>query len=215
MITLDDVKNYFNENEEDKEVAEFVAGLKKIELPEVVDFLETTDEGQRYLRSEKDRHFDKAIETWKANSLPNLLKEERDKVTAELNPAETPEQKRLKELEDKLAEQERQSKAKESELALERISNEAKDLLSGKGIPIALTKFVAKEDKNNTDANIAEIEKIWREAVNDAVAKRLRRDGVDPPKSKQVSGDEFSKLPAPDRLSEMRRKNIVYKEDEG
>jgi hypothetical protein len=58
------------------------------------------------LKPHLDRYATKAIEThdarFQSEKLPEILKNERDKIRAELNPEETPEQKRIRELEERL-----------------------------------------------------------------------------------------------------------------
>jgi hypothetical protein len=60
------------------------------------------------LDSEKDKHHNTALETWKTNHLQTLIDEE----VAKRNPTETPEQKRIRELEEKLANQEKENSRK-------------------------------------------------------------------------------------------------------
>lgn len=57
-------------------------------------------------------------QTWQEKELPKILDEERQRIRAELNPEETPEQKRLRELEQKLADKERKESEYERRRAL-------------------------------------------------------------------------------------------------
>ncbi|UYB50175.1 DUF4355 domain-containing protein (plasmid) [Lysinibacillus capsici] len=60
------------------------------------------------LDSEKDKHHNTALETWKTNQLQILIDEE----VSKRNPQETPEQKRIRELEEKLESQEKENARK-------------------------------------------------------------------------------------------------------
>ncbi|WP_193768944.1 DUF4355 domain-containing protein [Metasolibacillus meyeri] len=68
------------------------------------------------LDSEKDKHHNTALDTWKANNLQGLI----DAEVAKHNPEETPEQKRIRELEEKLQQnelKEQRAAAKEKAIA--------------------------------------------------------------------------------------------------
>ena len=66
-------------------------------------------EGQKLIQPKLDKYFNKGLETWKQNNLEKLIDEE----IAKRYPEETPEMRRIKELEQKLAEKERESVRKE------------------------------------------------------------------------------------------------------
>lgn len=76
------------------------------------------------LDSEKDKHHSTALDTWKTNNLKKLIEEVNKR-----NPTETPEQKRIRELEEKLEENERKEKvAAMKEKALEHVSKDGMPL---------------------------------------------------------------------------------------
>ena len=104
----------------------------------------TDDSFKKYIESSNDKHFDKALKTWKANNLEKLIDAEVLKRTGK---NETPEQKAIRELQEQLA-----NMGKEKEKA-ERIAK-YKDVLAEKKIPSNLTSFILGEDDEVTEANI-------------------------------------------------------------
>ena len=113
------------------------------------------EEFKRYIESSNDKHFDKALKTWKANNLEKIVEAEVLKRTGK---NETPEQKAIRELQDQLA-----SMGKEKEKA-ERIAK-YKDVLAKKKIPSQLTDFVLGNDDETTEANITLFENSMKEYV--------------------------------------------------
>lgn len=119
------------------------SNVEAITLQAVQAFLETSEDGKKWLQAEKDKTFSKGLETWKANSLPKVLDEE---ITKRF-PAETPEQKRLKELESKLAEVERREKR-----AI--LKAHALGKASEYNIPTDLVDALVSDDEEATNRNI-------------------------------------------------------------
>lgn len=79
-------------------------------------------EDNQYLKSELDSRVSKSVENaterFKENKLPDILKEEREKIRQELNPEETEEQKRIRELQEKVQsfETEKQKEQRKAQL---------------------------------------------------------------------------------------------------
>ena len=69
-------------------------------------------EGQKLMQPKLDKYFNKGLETWKQNNLEKLIDEE----IAKRYPEETPEMRKIKELEQKLAEKEREAVRKRLDL---------------------------------------------------------------------------------------------------
>lgn len=74
-----------------------------LEKGDVMAAVKVNDGVKSEFESERDKHHSKALETWKTNNLESLIEEE----VSKRNPQETPEQKRIRELEEKLQKQER------------------------------------------------------------------------------------------------------------
>ena len=70
-----------------------------LNLDNIKPLFANNDDFKSYLDSEKDKHADKALKTWKANNLDKIIQSEVLKAT---QVKETPEQKAIRELEAKL-----------------------------------------------------------------------------------------------------------------
>ena len=78
--------------------------INELITPEVVGGFLEGEQGKKFLQPKMDAYFTKGLESWKANSLDKLINEEIKKRF----PNETPEMKRIMELEQKLANQEQE-----------------------------------------------------------------------------------------------------------
>lgn len=176
------IKAFLEENGSNPEVQQFVEGLNPITPEKVKNFAGANPEIQGWLQSQKDSHFDKSIETWKKNNLDELVM---GKVK-ELYPEETEEQKRIRMLEQKLAEAE----GKEQREALR---NKALTIATEKKLPTNLLDHFLGEDEETTLANLAKLEETlnpWVESqVNAEVENRFKDSGR---KFQQGSGGETS-----------------------
>ena len=81
-------------------------------------FILRSDILKKALDKETQERVDSHDKNFKEKELPNLEKEIRDKITEELNPAETPEQKRIREMELKLDQKEKKEALNELKKAL-------------------------------------------------------------------------------------------------
>ena len=176
--------------EEDGIVDEILQGTdlykSRLSLDSFKDLVATDKEFKSFLDSEKDKHADKVLKTFKANNLEKLIEAEVLKRTGK---AETPEQKAIRELQEQLA-----NMGKEKEKA-ERIAK-YKDVLVKKKIPSQLSDFILGEDDDVTDANINIFEDAMKTYVESKVKERLKDSKYTPPKSgeKKITRDEFNKL---------------------
>jgi hypothetical protein len=75
MVTLAEVKKFFEDQKADKEVVSYLEEFQKI-TPEKAETFLSSDEGKKILQSKLDSHFTKGLETWKAKTLPNVIEEE-------------------------------------------------------------------------------------------------------------------------------------------
>ena len=176
--------------EEDGIVDEILQGTdlykSRLSLDSFKDLVATDREFKSFLDSEKDKHADKVLKTFKANNLEKLIEAEVLKRTGK---TETPEQKAIRELQEQLA-----NMGKEKEKA-ERIAK-YKDVLVKKKIPSQLSDFILGEDDDVTDANINIFEDAMKTYVESKVKERLKDSKYTPPKSgeKKMTRDEFNKL---------------------
>ena len=79
-----------------------------------IDAYLATEQGKKFIQPKLDRYFNKGLESWKTNHLETLVNDEISKRY----PAETPEMKRIRELEQKLEAQSKENLRKELTLKL-------------------------------------------------------------------------------------------------
>ena len=164
-MTLEEIKKFLEENKDTEEVKSYLAGLSK-PTPEGVKGYLDTEEGKKILQPRLDAYFTKGLETWKEKTLPTLLDEEIKKKF----PGETEEQKRLRKLEEELA-QERQARLK-SELV-----NKATTLATQKELPVELVSYFVGQDEDTTVSNLTAVENIWQQHLQKAVEEKFKENG--------------------------------------
>lgn len=158
-------------NLEAPEVKEFTSKfnpLATVTKDNVGEFVEKND----VLKSYRDSHVTKGIETWKSNNLDKIV-EEKLKV---INPTETPEQKKIRELEKRLNE-EAAARKKES------LKNLAIKKLSEKKLPVDIVDNLIGSDEENTEKNLAAYEQAlesYKKALTEQLLKNNGRDPINP-----------------------------------
>ena len=167
-MTLEEIKQFFEQNKDNEDVKNYLAGLSKPTPEGVTAFLDTA-EGKKILQPRLDAYFTKGLETWKEKTLPNLIDEEIKKRF----PGETEEQKRLRKLEEELA-KERQARVK-SELI-----NKATTLATQKGLPVEIVSYFVGQDEEATTNNLTALESIWQQHLQKAVEEKFKESGRSP-----------------------------------
>ncbi len=161
-LTKEQVASFLEENVDSYK--EFVDGFLK------------TETGKNYLQPELDRFFSKGLESWKVNNLDKIVNEK----VAELNPRETPEQRRIRELEEKLSRQENGRKQ-------EQLKNLAIKTLSDKGMPTSIAEYLRAETEEGVRNTINNLEIEWTVSLDNAVTKRFKEQGKTPKNSTQAN----------------------------
>ena len=119
------------------------------------------------LDSLKDTHHTKALDTWKSNHLQGLI----DDAVAKANPQETPEQKRIRELEEKIANSEKNEK-------LSALKAKALEHATTKGLPTKFaTKYIERflgDDETVTTSTLDELKTDLDEVIQAQVAETLK-----------------------------------------
>lgn len=155
-----------------------------------------------YLDSEKDKHYSKALETWKTNNLGKLVEAELLKH----NPKLTPEQLKIQELEKKFADMEK-AKARAEMVA------KFKDVLTEKKIPSKMVDFLLADDEDVTNANITLFEESMKSFIDEGVKVRLGGSSYTPPAGGQPTGitkEQFSKMGYKERVELMNSDPETY-----
>ncbi|MBP3928587.1 MAG: DUF4355 domain-containing protein [Peptostreptococcaceae bacterium] len=127
-------------------------------LEELKNIINTNDGFKAWLNSEKDRHFSTSLNTWKEN---NLAKEV-EKEISKRYPAETEEQKKLRDLELKLQSMEQESKMKELKANTMKVINDKK-------LDSEIIDFVLSDNEEVTNAKIDKLEGL----IEKLAAQRL------------------------------------------
>ena len=137
------------------------------------------------LDSEKDKHHNTALETWKSNHLQGLIDEE----VSKRNPQETPEQKRIRELEEKL----QQNEQKEQRAALR---ERAIKYMTEKGYDAKFaTKYADKflaADETATHTFLDDFKTDFDAFVQASVEERMKGSARNPGGGSHAGGSEPS-----------------------
>lgn len=133
------------------------------------------------LDSEKDKHHNTALETWKTNNLQGLI----DDAVKAANPTETPEQKRIRELEEKISNNEKKEK-------LNALKEKAMEHVSSNGLPLKFaTKYINRfleDDENLTATALDELKSDLDAIVAEQVDAKFKENGGTPPPGGSGSG---------------------------
>jgi len=170
-MELKEALELIGKNLEAPEVKEFTTKfnpLATVTKDNVGEFVEKND----VLKSYRDSFHTKGLETWKANNLKKLVDEE----IAKANPQETPEQKKIRELEKRLNE-EAAARKKES------LKNLAIKKLSEKKLPVDIVDNLIGSDEESTEKTLAAYEQAlesYKKALTEQLLKNNGRDPINP-----------------------------------
>lgn len=128
-------------------------------------------EFKSYLDSVKDKHFDKALETWKTNNLQTIINDEVLKATGK---KKTPEQLKIEELEKNFNEQ--KAKAERAEKIAK-----YKDVLAEKKIPGEMIDYFLTDDDETTNTRIDNFATYVEGMVNSSVKEKIANGSYTPP----------------------------------
>ncbi|MGD6831428.1 DUF4355 domain-containing protein [Sutcliffiella halmapala] len=165
-MDLQAVKKFLEEQKENEDVKSYLQELSKVTVDGVNTFLET-EEGKKFLQPTLDRYHTKSLESWKNNNLQKLI----DDGVSKLNPSETPEQKRIRELEEKI------EKA-ESERTRETLKNKALSTLSEKKLPTFLLEHLIGQDEDSTTQSLTKFEEVWNAQLQSVKQELLKENGT-------------------------------------
>ena len=172
-MNIEEIKQFIEQNKEDEQVKQLIEGLQKevkVDVRLIEKLAEENSEIKSWLDSQKDKHFTKALETWKQNHLEKLINEK----IKELNPEKTPEQIELEQIKQKL-------KQMEQEKLREALKNKALTVAAQKNIPIAVIDFLIGEDEESTLNNLSIFEKAMKSYIDEQVKARINDSSYIPP----------------------------------
>lgn len=168
-ITFDQVKAFLEANSDDETIKTYLKGLvpeEPITPDKVKAYLDTPD-GKALIQPMMDKRVTEALDTYKRKTFDN---EVNARVAAELlkrNPEETPEQKRVRELEENM-------RRMKEEQEMERLKSQIKDLAFKEGVSLDFIDnipFTSVEQANLYIRNFkTEIENAKTAKVNELLA---------------------------------------------
>ena len=157
------------------EVEESKAALinkENLTLEELKNIINENEGFKAWLSSEKDRHFSTSLNTWKENN----LSKEVEKEISKRYPAETEEQKKLRDLELKLQAMEQESKMKEIKANTMRVIND-------KQLDSEILDFVLSDNEETTIANIDKFEGLIDRLANKRLEEKYKNANTTPSQS--------------------------------
>lgn len=183
-MDFNEVKKWLEENKNNEEVKQYLAGLNPLEgltKENAHEYVEKIPE----LKSYRDSYLTRSIETWKNNNLDKIVSEKLN----ELNPPETEEQKKLRELTERLNRVEREKQ-------LEALRAKALKRLSEKKLPVELADFLIADDEATTETRLEAVAKIIeaeRSKAKEQLFKENGRAPVKSPNNKQTAVNPWKK----------------------
>ena len=152
-------------------------------LEELKNIINENEGFKAWLSSEKDRHFSTSLNTWKENN----LSKEVEKEISKRYPAETEEQKKLRDLELKLQAMEQESKMKELKANTMRVIND-------KQLDSEILDFVLSDNEETTIANIDKFEGLVERLANKRLEEKYKNANTTPTQSVgQATLSEYEK----------------------
>jgi len=176
-MELKDVKAFLETNKDNEEVKNYLSELSKVTSEGVENYI-LTEEGKKWLGRHQDSFFTKGLETWKKNNLKKIVDEEIKKR----NPGETEEQKKIRELEERLNQKEA---AEKRQILL----NKSLQIASEKKLPVEILDYFLGEDEESTMKNIEKLETVLNKQIETAVNERLKNGDYTPPCGDKGNGD--------------------------
>lgn len=177
-MNLQEIKQYLETNKDNAEVQELVNGFRVEPTLELFkEKLTNDDTFKSFLDSEKDKHYSKALGTWKENNLQSIV----DEKIAELYPKEDVKDIELKKMQQRIEQMEKDTMRKE-------LTNLALKQASEKKLPTELVDYFVSGDEETTLANIERFEKVFNGSVESHLKAKLQGNGDLVPKTNGTEG---------------------------
>lgn len=166
-MNVEEIKNYFEEHKDDKEVKDYLNGLKTVSVDDVKGFLDT-EEGKRFIQPELDRYHTKGLESWKEKNLESLIEKEVQKR----NPEQSEEQKRISALEKEL-------EKRDAEAKREKLRSYALGKAQELNIPSSLVDRFLGDTDEDTEENLKALKETFDKYVQEGVDSKFKTSGRD------------------------------------
>ena len=204
-MNLEDVKKYLEENKENEEVVDFMKSIQQPITRDTVEMWCQDGEGRSWLDRNCDIYATKAVNTarenaiakFKENELPKIID---DAIKAKSNEGLTPDQLKIKELEEKMAKYEAE---KQEALRLE--TNRSK--LKESGLNTDLARFIKEDD------DIDFFKNLINNSVKSGIQAKLGDSNYKPPVDNNLSTitkKQFNKMGYKERLNLYNTNKELY-----
>ncbi|MGQ3760142.1 DUF4355 domain-containing protein [Staphylococcus aureus] len=176
-MNIEEVKSFFEEHKDDKEVKDYLKGLKTVSVDDVKGFLDT-EEGKRFIQPELDRYHSKGLESWKEKNLENLIEQEVQKR----NPEQSEEQKRISALEKEL-------EKRDAEAKREKLRSNALGKAQELNLPTSLVDRFLGDSDEDTEQNLKALKETFDKYVQKGVESKFKSSGRDVKESRNQDLD--------------------------
>ncbi|WP_285238836.1 DUF4355 domain-containing protein [Staphylococcus aureus] len=166
-MNIEEVKSFFEEHKDDKEVKDYLNGLKTVSVDDVKGFLDT-EEGKRFIQPELDRYHSKGLESWKEKNLENLIEQEVQKRNTE----QSEEQKRISALEKEL-------EKRDAEAKREKLRSNALGKAQELNLPTSLVDRFLGDSDEDTEQNLKALKETFDKYVQKGVESKFKSSGRD------------------------------------
>ncbi|HDD6854676.1 TPA: DUF4355 domain-containing protein [Staphylococcus aureus] len=176
-MNIEEVKSFFEEHKDDKEVKDYLNGLKTVSVDDVKGFLDT-EEGKRFIQPELDRYHSKGLESWKEKNLEDLIEQE----VRKRNPEQSEEQKRISALEQEL-------EKRDAEAKREKLRSNALGKAQELNLPTSLVDRFLGDSDEDTEQNLKDLKETFDKYVQKGVESKFKSSGRDVKESRNQDLD--------------------------
>lgn len=176
-MNIEEVKSFFEEHKDDKEVKDYLNGLKTVSVDDVKGFLDT-EEGKRFIQPELDRYHSKGLESWKEKNLEELIEQE----VRKRNPEQSEEQKRISALEQEL-------EKRDAEAKREKLRSNALGKAQELNLPTSLVDRFLGDSDEDTEQNLKALKETFDKYVQKGVESKFKSSGRDVKESRNQDLD--------------------------
>ncbi|EYP21999.1 hypothetical protein W215_02606 [Staphylococcus aureus DAR1158] len=176
-MNIEEVKSFFEEHKDDKEVKDYLNGLKTVSVDDVKGFLDT-EEGKRFIQPELDRYHSKGLESWKEKNLEDLIEQE----VRKRNPEQSEEQKRISALEQEL-------EKRDAEAKREKLRSNALGKVQELNLPTSLVDRFLGDSDEDTEQNLKALKETFDKYVQKGVESKFKSSGRDVKESRNQDLD--------------------------
>ncbi|HHC8620713.1 TPA: DUF4355 domain-containing protein [Staphylococcus aureus] len=176
-MNIEEVKSFFEEHKDDKEVKDYLKGLKTVSVDDVKGFLDT-EEGKRFIQPELDRYHSKGLESWKEKNLEDLIEQE----VRKRNPEQSEEQKRISALEQEL-------EKRDAEAKREKLRSNALGKAQELNLPTSLVDRFLGDSDEDTEQNLKSLKETFDKYVQKGVESKFKSSGRDVKESRNQDLD--------------------------